>query len=312
MKPPAVCASLIALTLAFILVFGKLSLSMTLVSAGAAVIVYSMTNSIQYATGSAILVLFTTAILMRYGVIKKEGFNVFTGPEDISRAIRKLKEAFRGRRDDEEEFRGRRDDEEEGFRSRRDDEEDFRNRNEDEEGFRSRRDDDEEGFRSRRDDEEEFRGRRDDDEEGFMNVNMFKSLKEGFFNKVFKNITTAGYSRPGFGIGAPLLEGFEDQKKEAKKGKPAAVAGKQEMAMPFKLGEIPSQVKNGPHIDAGSTLIKAIQGLNPDQINAMTKDTKQLIETQKSLMGMLGTMKPMMNDGKELMETFQQMFGESA
>jgi hypothetical protein len=29
-------------------------------------------------------------------------------------------------------------------------------------------------------------------------------------------------------------------------------------------------------------------------------------------MGMLGTMKPMMNDGKELMETFQQMFGENA
>ena len=145
-----------------------------------------------------------------------------------------------------------------------------------------------------------------------MNMNSFKSLKEGFFNKVFKNITTAGYTRPGFGMGAPILEGFEDQKKSEKKGKPAAVAKKAEMAMPFKLGEIPSQAKNGPHIDAGSTLIKAIESLNPDQINAMTKDTKQLIETQKSLMGMLGTMKPMMNDGKELMETFQQMFGENA
>jgi len=368
MKPPAVCASLIALTLAFILVFGNLSLSMMLVSAGAAVIVYSMTNSIQYATASAIGLLFTMALLMRYGVIKKEGFNVFTGPTDISKALRKLKEAFRSPRDDEEEFRNkgddeeegfvsrrgddeeefrdRRDDDEEGFRSRGDDEEEFRDRRDDdeegfmsrrgddEEEFRDRRDDDEEGFRSRGDDEEEFRNkgddeeegfmsrrgddeeefrdRRDDDEEGFTSMNMFKSLKEGFFNQVFQNISTAGYSRPGFGIGAPLLEGFEDQKKEAKKGKPAAVAGKQEMAMPFKLGEIPSQVKNGPHIDAGSTLIKAIQGLNPDQINAMTKDTKQLIETQKSLMGMLGTMKPMMNDGKELMETFQQMFGESA
>ena len=84
---------------------------------------------------------------------------------------------------------------------------------------------------------------------------------------------------------------------------------KDAMAMPFKLGEIPSQVKNGPHIDAGSTLMKAIKGLNPDQINAMSKDTQQLIETQKSLMGMLGTMKPMLNDGKQLMETFQQMFG---
>ena len=143
-------------------------------------------------------------------------------------------------------------------------------------------------------------------------MNSFKSLKEGFFNKVFHNISTAGYTRPGFGIGAPLVEGFEDQKKVEKKGKPAPTLKKEEMAMPFKLGEIPSQVKNGPHIDAGSTLIKAIQGLNPEQINAMTKDTKQLIETQKSLMGMLGTMKPMMNDGKELMETFQQMFGENA
>jgi hypothetical protein len=81
------------------------------------------------------------------------------------------------------------------------------------------------------------------------------------------------------------------------------------MPQPFVLGEIPAQVKNGPHIDAGSTLIKAIQSLNPDQINAMTKDTQQLIETQKSLMGMLGTMKPMLNDGKQLMDTFNQMFG---
>ena len=137
-------------------------------------------------------------------------------------------------------------------------------------------------------------------------------MNEGFMSQVFQNITKAGYNSPGFGMAGPLVEGFEDEKKADKKGRPAPAIKKEQMAMPFKLGEIPSQVKNGPHIDAGATLIKAIQGLNPDQINAMTKDTKQLIETQKSLMGMLGTMKPMMNDGKELMETFQQMFGEDA
>ena len=120
------------------------------------------------------------------------------------------------------------------------------------------------------------------------------------------------------------IEGYEDVKSE-KNETPAPVDGskpsngsgsgepvkddKVGMAMPFKLGEIPSQVKNGPHIDAGSTLIQAIKGLNPDQINAMTKDTQQLIETQKSLMGMLGSMKPMLNDGKQLMETFEKMFG---
>jgi hypothetical protein len=156
--------------------------------------------------------------------------------------------------------------------------------------------DDEEGFT---DDEEGYSSLINDEEEGFTN-----------FNSVFKNISTAGYTSPGFGIGAPLVEGFEDEKKPETKSKPAPVAKKEEMAMPFKLGEIPSQVKNGPHIDASSTLMKAIQSLNPEQISAMTNDTKQLIETQKSLMGMLGTMKPMMNDGKELMETFQEMFGK--
>ena len=109
------------------------------------------------------------------------------------------------------------------------------------------------------------------------------------------------------------IEGYEDVKKE-KNEKPApapnAKPEKHAMPTPFKLGEIPSQVKNGPHIDAASTLVKAINSLNPEQINAMSKDTKQLIDTQKSLMSMLGSMKPMMNDGKELMETFQQMFGE--
>ena len=107
-----------------------------------------------------------------------------------------------------------------------------------------------------------------------------------------------------------MIEGYEDVKKE-KDEKPAPALGSmEEMPTPFKLGEIPSQVKNGPHIDAASTLVKAINSLNPDQIKAMSKDTQQLIETQKSLMGMLGSMKPMLNDGKELMDTFQQMFGQ--
>jgi hypothetical protein len=159
--------------------------------------------------------------------------------------------------------------------------------------------------------------------------------KESFLDSVYKNIATGAYTAPG-SEGSSLVEGFENESASKKNGAPApaeksddevtsnmkaaiekavatqkaASSQKKEMPQQFKLGEIPSQIKNGPHIDAGSTLVKAIQGLNPDQINAMTKDTQQLIETQKSLMGMLGTMKPMMQDGKELMDTFQQMFGQ--
>jgi len=111
----------------------------------------------------------------------------------------------------------------------------------------------------------------------------------------------------------PFLRGFEDEKDSKKNGQPAPVVtpmSDKETPQPFKLGEIPKQIKEGPHIDASATLMSAIKSLDPNQINAMTKDTKQLIETQKSLMNMLGTMKPMMNDGKELMETFNQMFGK--
>ena len=58
--------------------------------------------------------------------------------------------------------------------------------------------------------------------------------------------------------------------------------------------------------------MNALSALKPDQIAAMTKDTKQLIETQKSLMGLLQTFQPMMSEGKQMMETFQGMFGAAA
>lgn len=123
-------------------------------------------------------------------------------------------------------------------------------------------------------------------------------------------------------LAQPSIEGYEDVRKE-KDEMPAPAEGEKEkkenfshsedsetLAKPFKLGEIPGQSKKGPHLDVSSTLVKAINSLNPEQIKAMSVDTKQLIDTQKTLMGMLGTMKPMLNDGKELMNTFQDMFGK--
>lgn len=79
--------------------------------------------------------------------------------------------------------------------------------------------------------------------------------------------------------------------------------------MEFKLGVIPDDSKGGYHIDQGTTVISALNALKPDQIKAMTDDTRKLIETQKNLMSMLGTMKPMLQDGKQMMANFQEMFG---
>ena len=77
----------------------------------------------------------------------------------------------------------------------------------------------------------------------------------------------------------------------------------------FKLGQIPTDKKGGHHMDTGTTVMNAINSLKPDQIKAMTMDTKQLIDTQKSLMSMLQTFQPMVAEGKQRMDTFQGMFG---
>lgn len=76
----------------------------------------------------------------------------------------------------------------------------------------------------------------------------------------------------------------------------------------FKLGVLPDESKDSYHIDQGTTVLNALNSLKPDQIKAMSVDTQKLIDTQKQLMGLLGTMKPMIQDGKQMLETFQTMF----
>jgi hypothetical protein len=77
----------------------------------------------------------------------------------------------------------------------------------------------------------------------------------------------------------------------------------------FKLGKLPTEHSDGPHLDPGKTLQKAMSALDPKTISSMTTDTKQLIETQKGLMSMLTQMRPVLADGKELLQTFTTMFG---
>jgi hypothetical protein len=83
----------------------------------------------------------------------------------------------------------------------------------------------------------------------------------------------------------------------------------------FELGKkykLPSEEDDkGFHLDAGTTFMNAYKSLKPDQIAAMTKDTQELMDTQKQLMATLNTLKPLMQDGKSMMDTFQSYFGSS-
>lgn len=119
-------------------------------------------------------------------------------------------------------------------------------------------------------------------------------------------------------------EGFEDaeddvdakptappkKKKAAKKTPPPNNGERAEM---FELGKKykgPAESDDGEfHLDAGTTFMNAYKALKPDQVAAMTKDTQELMQTQKQLMSTLQTLKPLISDGKEMMDMFQSYFG---
>jgi len=64
------------------------------------------------------------------------------------------------------------------------------------------------------------------------------------------------------------------------------------------------------HVDLGSTILHAYRNLSPEQIGGMRRDTKELMELQKELMGTLAEMKPAIEQGAELLGTFSQFFGK--
>jgi hypothetical protein len=77
----------------------------------------------------------------------------------------------------------------------------------------------------------------------------------------------------------------------------------------FKLGQLPSEMKQGPFVDVASTMSKAMNSLQPEQMAAMTAESQSLLDTQKNLMNMLQSMRPVLQDGRQLLDTFGSIFG---
>jgi len=66
-----------------------------------------------------------------------------------------------------------------------------------------------------------------------------------------------------------------------------------------------------PHVDVGTTILHAYRNLTPEQIGGMRRDTRELLDLQKELMGSLSEMKPAIEQGAELLKTFSTFFGDS-
>ena len=91
-----------------------------------------------------------------------------------------------------------------------------------------------------------------------------------------------------------LAETFSDGKKKP------MLPDNTDRAEPLELGKaytLPKESDDkGFHLDAGTTFLNAYKALKPDQIAAMTKDTQELLATQKSLVAMLDSFGPLMKD----------------
>ena len=100
-------------------------------------------------------------------------------------------------------------------------------------------------------------------------------------------------------VTAKTWEGFEDEipvdeKREDKKDKPSPAPPK----------------TDDPHLDVGTTILHAYRNLTPEQIGGMRRDTRELLQLQKELMGSLSEMKPAIEQGAELLKTFSTFFGD--
>lgn len=101
-------------------------------------------------------------------------------------------------------------------------------------------------------------------------------------------------------VTAKTWEGFENEEEEQQEEEPKQ-----------KKGPAPAPPKTGdPHVDVGTTILHAYRNLSPEQIGGMRKDTRELLELQKELMGSLGEMKPAIEQGAELLRTFSTFFGD--
>ena len=110
------------------------------------------------------------------------------------------------------------------------------------------------------------------------------------------------------------VEGFANSKSSKRK------RSKRETFVDDTTQDAPTSTDNTPnedtegnegYQDAFSTFMETYKSLSPTQIETMTTDTKELIQTQKALMDTVKSFAPILKDGREMMDTFKDYFGPS-
>lgn len=111
--------------------------------------------------------------------------------------------------------------------------------------------------------------------------------------------------------GTSLRERFEDTQEEKEEKKVKGENRKHSNGEQDEEDRPQSDTTNDPepHIDMGSTILKAYSKMKPEQVSQMRDDTRELMETQQQLIQTLSMLGPQVQQGAELIKTFQGMFG---
>ena len=138
--------------------------------------------------------------------------------------------------------------------------------------------------------------------EGFADIQP-DALKEGAASESSAASTSNTVNQVDERQAAAVTQAIGDSPKSSEEEEVQSATG----AL-FKKGKLPSENSSGAKLDAGKTIMKAMESFDPATIGNMTKDTKSLVDTQKNLITMLNEMRPALREGQQLLQTFGSMF----
>jgi len=113
----------------------------------------------------------------------------------------------------------------------------------------------------------------------------------------------------------PITEGFEGQtKSKSKKTKNSSKSkksnNKNSGVASEKFTSDTGDEGEEYFLDTKASFMDVYKSMTPKQLQGLNKDTQNLISTQKQLIETLNNMGPALKDGKQILDTFKNYFGQ--
>jgi hypothetical protein len=107
------------------------------------------------------------------------------------------------------------------------------------------------------------------------------------------------------------IENFENKTTDESKEDVKPVDEKEKDASKDITDSKPVDIENQDefNLDSKGSFLENIKSLSPKQLSGLNNDTKELIDTQKQLLETLNNMGPALKEGKTILDTFKQYFG---